>query len=212
LLARFPRSQSSQPDRLRGDQGPLRYCGRSHRTGVLGGHLVWLAVWGVIGPDTVDHLLRRYVQRAPSTARREALEDIGRALHQTTDPIEPDVIQRLRQLWEWSAQAARLYRPGSLRLVVQQRGVRRLLVPGSQSSTRRWSRRGVSLTGIIPSQRNLRISLGQLRTGSQVAWSGSWMRTKDIAWTAAVVRSGPHSPGWPRARRALVPEPWPPVL
>jgi len=71
----------------------------------LGGHIVWPVVWGKIGPETADGLLKAYVARASTAARHEVLEDVGRVLHREEGSIAADALDRLMALWDWWSEA-----------------------------------------------------------------------------------------------------------
>jgi hypothetical protein len=71
----------------------------------LGEHLVVLAVRGVIGPDSGNNLLQRFVENAPTSVRREALNHLGRGLYNEAGPLPPDLLACALTLWAWWEQS-----------------------------------------------------------------------------------------------------------
>ena len=66
----------------------------------LGKHLAWLAVRSAFDLAPLDTPIHRFVLAAPVKARHHALDDLGRAIHRTEETIDPEVVARLRRLWE----------------------------------------------------------------------------------------------------------------
>jgi len=64
----------------------------------LAQHLMVFYWWGEIELD--DPLLSRFWEQAPSSLRKDALGFIGRSLRGTKDEISPEILGRLKYLWE----------------------------------------------------------------------------------------------------------------
>ncbi len=54
-----------------------------------------------------DPLLAAFWEKAPSTLRNHALEFVGRALKQTYEEIPGEIVQRLKELWEYRLEQAK---------------------------------------------------------------------------------------------------------
>jgi hypothetical protein len=69
-------------------------------------HLVTLAWRGKLALEPLDPLLQEFFDKASDGLRAVAICDVGRSLQQTSDPIKPEVLERIRMLWAWRSQAA----------------------------------------------------------------------------------------------------------
>ena len=63
-------------------------------------HLMSLYWQAQIAIDTKDYLIREFFAKAPPKLRAVAIEFIGRSLH-GAEPVKPEVLKRLTELWEW---------------------------------------------------------------------------------------------------------------
>jgi hypothetical protein len=63
-------------------------------------HIMYLHWWGELNPDDSNGFLSKFWSKAPSSIREYALNRIGFNLHHSDDPIQPDVLNRLKHLWE----------------------------------------------------------------------------------------------------------------
>jgi hypothetical protein len=66
----------------------------------LAQHIVFFYWRGKIGIDTDDALIADFFRTAPPDLRAHAIETIGRSLYGAVS-LEPEVLNRLRTLWEW---------------------------------------------------------------------------------------------------------------
>jgi FtsZ-binding cell division protein ZapB len=60
-------------------------------------YLYW---WGKLNPDDRNGLFSKFWSKAPGSLREYALNYIGFNLYHSDDPIAPDVLDRLKNLWE----------------------------------------------------------------------------------------------------------------
>jgi hypothetical protein len=73
----------------------------------LAQHLMNLYWRGKLAEDDPNGLIARFYQKADPKLRHWALEFIGRSLHNTKEPVDSEVIQRLQRLWARRLQALR---------------------------------------------------------------------------------------------------------
>lgn len=66
----------------------------------LGEHLAWLCVIGAIDPSNADGLLWTFFSAADDQLRSHVLDEVGRWLSSVKGPVAPEVLERLRRLWE----------------------------------------------------------------------------------------------------------------
>lgn len=67
----------------------------------LAGHLMTFYWRGHYILEDQSSLLREFFAQAPDKVKSEAIEFVGRSLQQTPDPVDAQVLERLRRLWEW---------------------------------------------------------------------------------------------------------------
>jgi hypothetical protein len=69
-------------------------------------HLMTLAWRGklVLGPP--DPLLQDFFDKAPDGLRAKAMAHVGRSLQRTSEPIKPEVLERIEALWTWRLRTA----------------------------------------------------------------------------------------------------------
>lgn len=72
----------------------------------LAGHLMTFYWRGHYPLDDNEGHLRSFFAAAPDRIRAKAIEFIGRSLENTTDPIEPVILERLQQLLIWRFEVA----------------------------------------------------------------------------------------------------------
>jgi hypothetical protein len=75
----------------------------------LGEHLLTYYWHGKL--DLHDPLLDEFFSRASDTVRGHSLSYLGRSLRNADGPISPDVIQRLKALWEWRVELSSRPKP-----------------------------------------------------------------------------------------------------
>lgn len=63
-------------------------------------HIMYLYWWGKLNPDDRNGLFSKFWSKAPGSLREYALNYIGFNLYHSDDPIAPDVLDRLKNLWE----------------------------------------------------------------------------------------------------------------
>jgi hypothetical protein len=73
----------------------------------LSQHLMLLYCWGKLNLDESEGLLARFFELASSTLRGYALEFVGRSLYEIKDVVDPQILNRLRLLWEKRIETAR---------------------------------------------------------------------------------------------------------
>jgi hypothetical protein len=75
----------------------------------LAQHLMGLYWHGKVAIESADLLLDQFFGTAPAKLRSLAIEFIGRSLHGAA-PVDPDVLKRLTDVWEWRWAELRKYR------------------------------------------------------------------------------------------------------
>ena len=63
-------------------------------------HIMYLYWLGKLNPDDSNGLFSKFWSKAPGSLREYALNLIGFNLNHSDDPIPPDVLDRLKHLWE----------------------------------------------------------------------------------------------------------------
>jgi hypothetical protein len=63
-------------------------------------HLLTYYWRGELNIDDPDGLLARFYMKAPEELRGQAIEFIGRSLYKTKETVEPEILDRLKRLWE----------------------------------------------------------------------------------------------------------------
>ena len=87
-------------------RGAIELIGKDYRKEVdevdrhLVQHLMLLYWHGKIAIDSKDLLIKDFFSKAPAKLRAVAIEFVGRNLH-GAEPVNPEVLDRLTELWEW---------------------------------------------------------------------------------------------------------------
>lgn len=74
----------------------------------LADHLIVLYARGQISLGDPQGLIHKFYLKASDQLCAHAITSSGRSLAQTSDPIEPQVIERLKSLWEWRLEQGRM--------------------------------------------------------------------------------------------------------